>query len=196
MKEDLMKLRHARSVKDFPEIDLDEGEFVELAIRRSRKGLILIWAGEVVGFAALTLVLILLRNGDGSEWFGLNEAAMGYLYMVIFVLYGVLLIAGLVGTFVYKHNLLVVTNHRAIQRIRSNLLASSVNIIDLESIEDVSFHQSGVLDYLFHMGTIRLSTVGDETTYTFPFVDTPRDELKTIASLVHKAKDRKSAKRR
>jgi len=192
MKEDLIKLRHARSAKDFPEIDLEEGEFVELAIRRSKKGLILIWAAEAVGFVVVSLILILFLNGDGTSGiFNLDEAAKGYLYLVIFVLYVALATSGLVGTFVYKNNLLVITNQRAIQKIRSNLLASSMNIIDLGSIEDVSFHKSGAFDYLFHLGTIRMSTVGDETTYTFPYVDTPRDEIKTISSLVHRVKSKK-----
>ena len=187
--QDLEKLRHARSVKDFPEIDLEEGEYVELSIRRSRKGLILIWAGEVAGFIILTLLLIWIPRN--LELMGLNEAAMGYLYMIIFILYIVLLMSGLIGSLIYNNNLLVITNMRVIQKIRSNLLASSMNVIDLGSIEDVSFKKSGAFEYFFHLGTIRMSTVGDETTYTFPYVDTPRDEVKTIASLVHKAKKQK-----
>ena len=190
MKQDLEKLRHARSVRDFPEIDLEEGEYVELAIRRSRKGLILIWAAEAVGFVALTLILLLVPKNFGSM--GLNEAAQGYLYMVIIVLYFVLLASGLVGSFIYNNNLLVITNMRAIQKVRSNLLASSTNIIDLGSIEDVSFQKSGAFEYFFHLGTIRMATVGDETTYTFPYVDTPRDEVKMIASLVHRTKKTKN----
>ncbi|MBQ6605362.1 hypothetical protein IJH66_00005, partial [Candidatus Saccharibacteria bacterium] len=59
-------------------------------------------------------------------------------------------------------------------------------------IEDVSFKQSGIFDYLFKIGTIRMSTVGDETTYTFPFVDTPTDEVEMIAHLIHLSKDRNS----
>jgi hypothetical protein len=194
MKQDLEKLRHARSVKDFPEIDLEEGEFVELAIRRSKRGLILIWAAEVAGLIALTAILILFAVGgaDGSI-FNVNDAAKSYLYLIIFALYAVVIVSGLVGTFIYKNNLLVITNKRAIQKTRCNLLTSSTNIIELSSVEDVSFRKSGLFDYVFSLGTIRMATVGDETTYTFPFVDTPRDEIKTISSLVHKAKERKTA---
>lgn len=189
MKEDLAKIRHARSVKEFPEVDFEENEFVELAIRRSKLGLILIWAGEVAGFGVLTVILVLLMNGGASSsMFNLNDAAMGYLRLAVVALYGVLFVSGLVGTFIYKGNVLVITNKRAVHRTRSNLLAASTNIIELSSIEDVSLRKSGVFDYLFHLGTIRMSTVGDETTYTFPFVDTPRDEIKKISSLVHKAK--------
>lgn len=191
MKKDLAKLRHARSAKDFPNVDLEDDEYVELAIDRSKLGLILIWAGEAAGFVVVTVILILLITGDGSA-FGLNQSAMSYLYLIMFVLYAVLLISGFVGTFIYKNNHLLVTNKRVIQQIRSNLLASSTNIIDLQSIEDVSFRKAGLIDYIFRLGTIRMSTVGDETTYTFPFVDTPRDEIKVITRLVTKAKERNS----
>jgi len=196
MQEDLAKIRHERSVKDFPGIDLGEGEYVELAINRSKWGLILIWAGEVIGFAVLTVVLILLTIGSRSAegLFGLNEAAQGYLFLLVFALYGVLVVSGLVGTFIYKNNNLVITNKRVFQRTRANLLANSINIIDLQSIEDVSFHKSGLFDYVFHMGTIRMATVGDETTYTFPYADTPRDEINIIAGLVHKAKTSRGRK--
>jgi hypothetical protein len=33
-----------------------------------------------------------------------------------------------------------------------------------------------------------MSTVGDETTYTFPWLDTPNDEVNTISHLVYENK--------
>ena len=38
------------------------------------------------------------------------------------------------------------------------------------------------------MGVLRMSTVGDETTYTLKYVDTPHDEVKTISHLVYECK--------
>ena len=73
----------------------------------------------------------------------------------------------------------------------SGLFTRSSNVIELSRIEDVSFKQNGFFDYIFRIGTIRMSTVGDETTYTFPFVDTPTDEVNLIAHLIHLAKERK-----
>ncbi len=190
MKTELANLRHQRSAKDFPEIDLMQDEFVVLAIKRSKLGMFLIWAGELVGFVALTAILILLSAGDSaSSILGLNEASKSFLYLIIFILYGVLAISGVVGTVIYKSNSLFITNKRAIQRARGSLFASSVNVIDLQSIEDVSFQKNGLFDYIFQLGTIRMSTVGDETTYTFPYVDTPRDEIRTITKLVHQNKE-------
>ena len=189
MKTELAKIHHARSSKEYPDVDLMENEYVVLSINRSKSGLMMIWAGEAVGFIALTVVLVMLASGGfGAGLAQVNGTAMSYLYMLIFALYGVLLISGLVGTSLYKSNHLIITNERAIHKVRTNLLARSTNIISLQSIEDVSFKQSGLVDYILRLGTIRMSTV--ESTYTFSYVDTPRDEIKTITRLVHEAKEK------
>ena len=191
MKEELKKIHQAKSQQKFPGVDLEEGEFVEVYIERSRKGLLLIWAGEVVGFVILTIILVMLLSGGGrSMLFPLNDAAVGYLYLVVVTLYLVLLLSGWVGTMIYRANHLIVTNKRVMQRSTTSLFARSVNVIDLSSVEDVSFAQSNIFDQVFGIGTIRMSTVGDETTYTLSFVDTPTDEIKKIAKLVHEVKKR------
>jgi hypothetical protein len=78
-----------------------------------------------------------------------------------------------------------VTNRRVIQKSRSSIFANSTNIIELRRIEDVSFHQNSLIDHLCRFGTLRMSTVGDETTYTLKYVDTRHDEVKTISHLVY-----------
>lgn len=188
MKTDLQKIHHARSKKDFPEIDLEDNEYVVLHIVRSKIGLILIWASEVIGAILLTVALILIITG-GPQTLGINTAAIDYLYIIIFALYALLIVSGTIGTLIYKSNHLYVTNRRVIQKSRPSLFVNSTSVIELQSVEDVSFSQAGLFDVLFKLGTIRMATVGDETTYTFPMVDTPRNELKTITSLIHKVKD-------
>lgn len=188
MKPSLENLRHARSSKDFPDLDLAPDEYVELLVKRSRLGLVLIWAGEIAGFLALTALLILLNTN--SPMLGSHDSR-AFLNLVVIILYGVLAITGIIGTYVYNRNYIVVTNKRAIQNTTITPLTHSVNIIDLQSIEDVSFRQNGIVDYVLRTGTVRLSTVGDETTYTLSFVDTPNDEIKVITRLVQAAKDKR-----
>jgi hypothetical protein len=89
---------------------------------------------------------------------------------------------------------MIITNKHVIQMVMKSPVATSVNIIDLQSIEDASFHQSGLLQKLFRYGTLRLSTIGDETTYTFPYSDVSPSELKAISKLITEAKAEKEAK--
>lgn len=192
MKKELIRLRHARSKKDFPDITLEEDEYVELAIRRSKIGLIFIWLGALLGLVALTVVLILFAHGGiSSSVFKVNDISRRYLYIMIFALYTVLILVAIVATVTYVSNKLYVTNKRVVQMTMISLFSKSVNVIDLVSIEDVSFKQNGIFEHIFQLGTIRMSTVGDETTYTFKYVNTPRDELDTITHLVHAAKSKK-----
>ena len=70
----------------------------------------------------------------------------------------------------------------------TSLVSSSVNIIDLTSVEDASFRQDGIWQRILHYGTFRLSTVGDETTYTFKYSDIAPAELKAVTKLISDAK--------
>jgi hypothetical protein len=58
-------------------------------------------------------------------------------------------------------------------------------------VEDASFSQSGLLQKMLHIGTFRLATVGDETTYTFKYSDISPTELKEVSKLISEAKKKK-----
>jgi len=192
MKKDLIKLHHARSQKDFPGLKLEEDEYIELAISRSRLGLVLIWGAVFIGMFVLTLTFTLMQtNLLTYSDLHLNKEAFSYLYMLIFVLAIAVIIAATIATYVYNGNQLYITNRRLFHYQAISLFSRSTNVIDLTSVEDVSFHRNGIIDYIFKLGTIRLSTVGDETTYTFKYANLPTNELDKITHLVHVAKQDK-----
>lgn len=187
MKPSLARIRHARSKQDFPFLKLEEHEYVELLIARSKKGLALIWAGALLGMLALGAAFALVINAI-TRGIVLDAHSMLYFWLFLGGLYAILILSGLIASKIYLANKFFVTNKRVIYYAQNSLFDKSANIIELSRIEDVSYKQSGFLDYVFNFGTLRLSTVGDETTYTFPFVDTPDDELEFIAHLLHKTK--------
>ena len=187
MKKSLVRIRHARSKKDFPFLSLEEGEYVELAITRSKAGLILLWAG-VLTVMVLLGILFAVAVGALTRGKNISAGTMAYFWMFAGCLATILMGMGLVMSKVYLGNKLFVTNKRIIHYKVDSLFAKSVNVVELARVEDVSFKQDTVLDHLFSMGTIRMSTVGDETTYTFKYVDTPKDEMDLIAHLVHNQK--------
>lgn len=189
MKTELARVQHARSAKDFPEIDLEQDEHVVLHIRRSRIGVVFIWTIVALMIIALSITLILLAaSSSNNSVFSMNELSLRYLRLGIFALYVVIFFGGVVGQNIYNSNQIYVTNHRLIQKSRNSIFAHSTNIIELRRIEDVSFRQSSLVDNLFHIGMLRMSTVGEETTYSLKYVDTPRDEVKTISHLVYECK--------
>ena len=185
MNEALKNVRHARSKKDFPHLKLEEGEYVELAFSRAKICLTAIMVGTIAAFA-LILIVFIITMATGV----LSSDAMGrnFLAVVFTTIIAVIFIAAIISLRIYRGNKLFITIRRVMQFSMTSLVSSSVNIIDLSSIEDASFHQKNIFQKIFKYGTLRLSTVGDETTYTFPYSDISPEELKQIAYLVSNIK--------
>lgn len=198
MKKDLLKLHHLRSQKDFPELKLEENEYVELAIRRSRLGIIFIWGAAALGYVLIlvSIAIMLTSQAKASSVLSISGNARTFLNLIILVLCAAITLAAYVSTRVYNGNRLYVTNKRVIHHHCTSLFTKSVNIIELTEIEDVSFKQQNLIDSVFKLGYIRMSTVGDETTYTFRYVNTPHNELDTITHLVHVEKEKTKRRQR
>lgn len=187
MNENLVKIRHERSKKDFPGLVLGDDEYVEIAFKRAKICLFLIISGMMLGVIMILLALLFVLLMD----YPLDEMGKRFLFVILFVLLGVTVIAGLIAIIIYNGNRLFVTNERVIQYVRNSILSSSVNTIDLCSVEDVSFHKDGIMQNLFKYGTLRLATVGDETTYTFKYVNVNAKEIETISKMISDAKTKK-----
>lgn len=184
MDESLAKIRHERSVKDFPGLRLEEDEYVEFFFRRARVCLMAIWGGAFFGVVVILLGFLLVLLGQSQ----LDEMGLNFMNIVLFSLLAAVVIIFLFALKIYYGNKLFVTNRKVIQMVMISPIATSINIIDLFSIEDASFRQDSLLQKMFHFGTLRLATVGDETTYTFPYSDIRPEELKAVTDLISNAK--------
>ena len=192
MKVELENIHHSISKRKYTELELEEGEYVVLELKRSKIGLRLIWilASVVVALIIAAIIFILLREdllGHGA----ISGSIRIILLLALMAACVFCFAFAYVLSFVYKKNHMYITNRRAIQYIVNSPFSHSKNIIELSSIEDASYKTDGLLQYMFKFGTLRLATIGDETTYTFPFLDTPTDELSTISHLIHQEKERK-----
>ncbi len=172
------------SKKQLPGIAFEKGEHLVLVIKRTKLIPLGFWAGAFICSIVLIAASILI-NGGSSLIFNLDPTSRSFFLMIILVVLGTIWIATLISTHVYSGNCLYVTNKRLIQNSVTSLFSSSTNVIDLVAVEDVSFKQSGIFEHMFSVGTLRMSTIGSETTYTFENVDTPTDELEIITHLVH-----------
>lgn len=184
MDENLAKIRHERSKKDFPGLKLDEGEYVEYFFKRAKVCLWMIWGATFAGLVMILLAfLIVLMNQTAIDEMGKN-----FLFIILFALLATAIIIWMIALKIYNGNKLYVTNKHVIQMIMNSPVSTSINIIDLESVEDASFSQHNLLQKLFHYGTFRLATVGEETTYTFPYSDISPSELRGVTELITAAK--------
>lgn len=184
MDESLANIRHERSKKDFPALKLEDGEYVEFAFVRSKICYWLIWG--CVGLICFIVALLFLFAVFSQP---LDDMGRNFLTIILGTLVIAALLGGLVETKVFNCNKLYITNRRAIQFTMVSPVVTSKNIIDLSSIEDASFRQSSIFQKIFKVGTLRLSTVGDETTYSLQFVDIiGGDELNAITKLIRNNK--------
>ena len=190
MDKSLIKIRHERSKKDFPGLRLEDDEYVEFAFRRAKICLLMTWGCVAFGLIIILLAFLLVLMGQSM----IDEMGINFLSIILVSLLAVSLVAGIIATMIYHGNKLFITNKHVIQMVMNSPTSHSVNIIDLSSVEDASFRKDKLIENLFGYGTLRLATVGDETTYTFKYSDVSGEDLKAITKLISTAK--KEAKKK
>jgi hypothetical protein len=182
--------RNEQSRKDFPQLNLSEGEYIISAIKRHPIGLIRIWAIAftiIAAFMALFGVLYMQNSGSSldSGSFGASGNSILLIGGVIIALMVVLVTAGaMVATYVYNNNRFYLTNESVIQEIQNSLFSRNEQTVSLSNIEDASYDQSGIIPSMFNYGRIRLSTEGDETTYRFNYVADPKRQVAVLNNAV------------
>jgi len=184
MEKSLAKIRHERSKKDFPALKLEDDEYVEFAFKRARVCLMMIWGAVVFATIVILLGFLLVLMGQSM----LDDMGQNFVFIILFTLLAAAILIGVVATMLYYGDRLFVTNKRVIQMVMTSPMSNSINMIDLTSVEDVSFHQNGILQTFLHYGTLRLATVGEETTYTFKYSDISDEDLKGVTKLISDAK--------
>lgn len=190
MNEDLNRLRHARSAKAYPSLKLEDNEYVILTIMRAGIVYIITWTVVILGLFGLTFLLFYLSNNSisGDTLLNFSPQARRYFVMMFLVLYFVLVLVGLIASAIHRANVLYITNQRLIQQARPTIFTNSTNIIELRRIEDVSFRQNGLVEQILGIGTIRLATVGDETTYSFRYASSSNERINQISDIIHTVK--------
>lgn len=183
--------RHEEAKRKHPDLNLSDGEYVISAVRRHPIGLLNIWGtvGLVDGILLVVMVLYLsnlnnISSGVGSS--GISNSAVAGLLLLIMILIG---LGGVIAATIYNGNRFFLTNESVIQYIQTGLFAKRQQTVSLGSVEDSSYTQTGILPTVFNYGSIRLSTVGDETTYRFRYVADPKKQVAVLNNAVEDFKN-------
>ena len=179
---------HDRSAHDYPELQLSPTEYVVIDVERSNWGYILIWLTAVAAFLVVIAVVILVEQTTSIANFSL-------LLIVGFATAFLCIVGGLVAAYVYRASYFILTNERVLQHIQAAPFSYRNQNIEIERVEDCSFHQSNIAQMLLDFGTIRLSTVGNEQTYIFTFAARPGEQFRVINNLVHQVEEKSSRRR-
>lgn len=183
-----IKAKHEQSVRDYPDLNLSEAEYVISAVRRHPIGLV---APVSVTIFLTALFASLIINYP--LWIDSLGLATPPSFESILVTGGLLtlliLLGGYISVWVYLNNKFFLTNESVIQEIQTSLFARHEQTVSLTNIEDASFVQRNMLQNLFDYGSIRLSTEGDETTYRFHYVAHPKQEIAILNNAVEAFKN-------
>ncbi len=169
------KLKHDSSKRYYPNLNLQDDEYVITTFQRHPIGLLLPFA---VGIILMAFAISVLYNYD---LFVRSFSLTGQAAQASTIALPVLLITILIGIgtyiayFVYTSNRLYLTNENVIQDVQASLFSRVEQIVSLDNIEDARFQQKGIFQQFFDYGSIRLSTEGNATAYNFTYASHPKD---------------------
>jgi len=180
---------HDRSKRLYPMLNLSEGEYIISAVRRHPIGLIIPLG---LGTLIIALAFSVLFNYDiFVDKFGVTGplATMSSIAIPIFVLVGIVGLGMFISYYVYVNNKFFLTNESVIQELQISLFSRQEQTVSLSNIEDASYTQHGIFQQILDYGDIRLSTEGDETTYRFTYVASPKTHIAQLNNAVEAFKN-------
>ncbi len=183
--------RYEESKKKYPDLNLSRGEYVISAVRRHPIGLLQIWIiviALILLFGATYAMLFLGQSPSEILTNGITEEQTGT-GLLLLALSALFVMGGFVASYIYNNNRFYLTNESVIQEIQTTLFARHEQTVSLSNIEDASYKQNGILPAIFNFGTIRLSTEGDETTYSFSYVANPKRHIAVLNNAVEAFKN-------
>lgn len=183
-----LREKHERSKAKYPYLNLSEAEFVILDIKRHPIGLVLpiaVTMALLVAIFAFTTIYPSIYGPEASLIMPPPTAMFG----ISLLMAALVMLGGAVALWVYLQNQFFMTNESVIQEIQESLFSRHEQTVSLGSIEDASFRQSGILQTLLNYGTIRLSTEGEETTYTFRYVEDPKRQIAVLNNAIESFKN-------
>lgn len=185
---DELKRKHEKSVQKYPNLNLSEGEYVILDIKRHPIGM-LIPAIVSIFLVVIIMIFVMFYPSIARDSILPIMPSITDIFGVAMLLIGLVVLGGAVALWIYLQNQFFMTNESVIQEIQESLFSRREQTVSLGSIEDASFRQSGIIQTIFNYGTIRLSTEGEETTYRFHFVANPRDQIAIINNAIEDFKN-------
>ncbi len=165
--------------KYFKFIEFDDEEELLAEIRKHAFGLwIIILAGIFIALAVFAGVTAVISAGFlNSLGFGnLNSVAVfGGFLLSVFVL-----VATAINAYLYRNNVVFVTNEKIAQVLFITLFNKKISQLSIGDVQDVTVQQKGFLANIFGYGTLVVETAGEQQNYTFTFVPRPYETSKVI----------------
>ena len=184
---EVLQQRHDQSRQMYPDLNLSNGEYVIISIKRHPIGMVL----PLITTIALIVILLgtLIAYPMMAQTTTGEVPFIGPITLILLCLIVMIGIGGYLSIWVYLRNTFYLTNESVIQEIQHGIFSKHEQTVSLGSVEDASYQQNGVVQTAFNYGTIRLSTEGDETTYRFTYVDNPKKQIAVLNNAIEAFKN-------
>lgn len=173
----------ARAKKFFEMIEFDSDEQMICEIRKHPFGLAVIYGtGIFVGFTAF-LLLVVGSLFLGNDALGIGSASKSTQVGIILfggVLTILIALATLIGAYLYKSNVVLVTSEKIAQVLYRTIFDRKISQLSIGDVHDVTVTQKGVFARMFNYGTLTIETAGEQANFTFTFTPQPYERAKDI----------------
>lgn len=157
---------------------LQPGERVIFQIKRHPFGLLsqYITTGLLVVVALVVAILVVPKIDSSSTVQGISVLIYGALGLL--VAFAVIFLA--VANSIYWKNKWILTSDSLTQILKPSLFGQQVSQLSLDDLEDVTVIQSGILQTMFHFGTLRAETAGERSKFVFIYCPNPNQYARQI----------------
>lgn len=113
----------------------------------------------------------------------LGETALNMVILIVYIYYLGLLMGGLLVIVFYYLSLQVITEMRMVDVDQHGLFGRKVTEIQIENVEEVTSHTTGILATIFSFGNVLVQTSGSVAEFEFNHVAHPEHVKKLILDL-------------
>lgn len=171
-----------KTPKTFP--GQEKGEKIYLFLRRHPL--------SFLGFLLMTIFMILapfIVYYATTQIGGIEASDLARKIIIVIASAYTLFVLGffLVGWIDYYLDVVIITNRRLIDINQDRLFARNIAEANLVDVEDVNAEVKGILNTLFHFGTVHVQTAGTLLNFEFKFIPNPYKVAKMIADLHEEA---------
>lgn len=162
---------------------LEPGESVSHVIRQHKIVLIEVWL-TVLALAAVALVFYVV--GAIASYFTTLPSEL--IYLMAMIVAGLAVLILIVGSYIYSHNIMILTNLHLVEIKQQGLFNRTVSRLSLDEVVDVAGFRPGVLQTILNYGDIEVETPASRENFVFKNVGNPEG----TANLILQAHDARS----
>lgn len=184
-----VKEKHDASVRDHPNIDLTDTEYVIMVVKRHQIGILAPLFGGLL-LICLVIAGIIVYPSIINETMTTDAPSTGVVALIGILLSAIIASFTYLSYWLYRANQLALTNESLVRTVQTSLFAKKVRTVSLGDVGGVSYKQTGILQTMLGYGTVHVNTRGNDVIYQMSYAIKPRVQVTTIEKAVEEFKER------